>query len=144
MAASIALKPWISAEPFRSDSRQSILANSEYSEARLFMKRELSSSFRRDREIFCSERPLEMQPASVVGDSRKLFRLVRATCKKAFPMTETIFEADGSLICNPQRRFVRFDAHFSCPPASAPPTTIPQTSGGRLRQIYQLRRRSEC
>ena len=115
--------PWISAESLRLlDARRSIPVGGEHNEARLVMRRALNLSLRNDREIWWNERASEMERAAALGNSRKLFRLIRTTGRKALGVSEAICEVDGELIVNQQRRLVRWAEHFkgqfNCPPAS--------------------------
>ncbi|VDP91745.1 unnamed protein product [Echinostoma caproni] len=75
------------------------------------MRRELYVSLRRDHEIWWSQHASETERAAALG------------------MSETIYEADGSLIYNQQRRLERwmerFKAQFGWPPAPTSHTAIP-------------------
>ena len=115
--------PWISAESLHLlDTRRSIPAGSDHDESRRILRRELNVSLRRDREIWWSKRASEMEYAAAVGNSRKLFHLIRTTGAKHLGVSETICEVDGTPIYNQQRRLVRWAEHFAaqfcCPPAS--------------------------
>jgi hypothetical protein len=53
-----------------------------------------------------------MEEAAASGDSRKLFRLIRATAPKKSGVSETVCEVDGTVIHNMQRRLERWSEHF--------------------------------
>ncbi|VDP93606.1 unnamed protein product, partial [Echinostoma caproni] len=82
-----------------------------------------------DREIKWTTRKSEMERPVAMGNSRKLFHLIRVTSRKALDVSETICEADGLPIHNQQRRLERWAEHFkeqfSWPPASALHKAIP-------------------
>ena len=148
--------PWISAESLGLlDARRSIPAGSEHNETRLLTRRALKASLRRDREIWWSQRATEMEHAAASGNSRKLFQLIRATGRKTLGVSETICEADGSLIHNQQRRLARWAEHFKTqfcwPPAPTPHAATPAhvqwsvsidppTEAEILKEIQALRR----
>ncbi|VDP45369.1 unnamed protein product [Echinostoma caproni] len=71
----------------------------------------------------------EMERAAAMGNSRKLFHIIRVTGRKALGVSETVYEADGSPIHNQQRRLERwvehFEAQFRWLPVSASHTAIP-------------------
>ncbi|WP_432422671.1 endonuclease/exonuclease/phosphatase family protein [Streptococcus dysgalactiae] len=64
-------KPWIFADSLHLlDARRSIPTGSEHNETRLRVKRALTASLRKDREIWWTERAWEMKNASASGNTR--------------------------------------------------------------------------
>lgn len=76
-----------------------------------------------------SQLALEMEHAAAMGNSCRLFRLIRSAEKEALGASETICEVDGLSIRNLRRCLLRctkyFRAKFSMPSASVPPAAIP-------------------
>lgn len=94
------------------DALQSIPFGSEYNEAGLLMRRELSESFRNGHDIWWSHRGLYMDRSAEVESFDEVFDLIRATCGKALSVGDTLCEVDDSHMHNLQRRPVRWVEHF--------------------------------
>lgn len=105
---SCGLTSWFSVESLcLLDPTQSILAGSEYNEAQLVTRRELSARLRRDREIWVSFCASQINCVLAMENSHKLFHFIRDSGRKALNMSKTICEADGPPTWNQQRRLVR-------------------------------------
>ncbi|CAI2738387.1 unnamed protein product, partial [Dicrocoelium dendriticum] len=111
------------------DKRRLIPSDSRHVEERQYLGRELRRSLQMDREAWWCERAREMELASLCGNTRKLFHLLRVTEGVRSGISETICEEDGTLITNLQRRLERWAEHFGSqfcwPPAPS------ATSGAR-------------
>ena len=73
---------WVSSASLQLlDARRTIPAGSEHNAARKAIKRQITTSLRRDRETWWSQRATEMESAANSGNFRKLFQLIRVTGK---------------------------------------------------------------
>ncbi|CAH8657151.1 unnamed protein product [Dicrocoelium dendriticum] len=106
-------KHWISADSLSlMDKRRLIPSDSRHVEERQYLGRELRRSLQMDRKAWWCERAREMELASLCGNTRQLFHLLRVTEGVRSGISETICEEDGTLITNLQRRLERWAEHF--------------------------------
>lgn len=81
-------------------------------DARLATRIKLNERFHSGREIWLYHCALETEHTVTMASFRQLFHLIRTTGRKPLNMSEMVCEADGSLVCNQQRRFVCRADHF--------------------------------
>ncbi|CAH8590969.1 unnamed protein product [Dicrocoelium dendriticum] len=117
-------KHWISADSLSLMDRRPLLpSDSKHIEEHQYLGRELRRSLQMDGEAWWCELAREMELASLCGNTRKLFHLIRVTEGVRSGISETICEEDGTLITNLQRRLERWAEHFgsqfSWPPATS-------------------------
>jgi hypothetical protein len=149
-------KGWISsASAALLDARTKIPQDTIHDTKRKSLRRQLTKSLKNDREQWWIAKCKEMEKAAAIGDSRRLFRLIKDTGPRKPSVSELIKEADGSWINSQNRRLERWAEHykdqFSWPAASAAiPTpvsnitlsvdTTPPTEQEVLREIRLLKR----
>ncbi|CAI2737173.1 unnamed protein product [Dicrocoelium dendriticum] len=108
------------------DRRRLPPSDSRHIEERQSLGQELRSSLQMDREAWWFERAREMELASLCGNTRKLFHLIRVTEGVRSGISETICEEHGTLFTNLQRRLERWVEHFGsqfCWPPAPSATT---------------------
>jgi hypothetical protein len=116
-------KHWISQKSLELlEARRKIPSGSSYNKARRDIRKKLKRSLIADREAWLTEKANEMEVAFASGNIRKLFQIIRSTGPKGSSVSETIKEANGTLIHNKSRRLARWAGHFETqfcwPPAS--------------------------
>jgi hypothetical protein len=116
-------EPWISANSLKIlEDRRTIPTDVCYDHIRRNLRRQLSTSLKNDRETWWKKQAEDMENAWAIGDSRRLFRLIRSVSYPHTVVSETVCETNGDLITNLQRRMDRWSEHFSSqfnwPPAT--------------------------
>ncbi|CAH8490040.1 unnamed protein product [Schistosoma turkestanicum] len=86
------------------DARKLISAGSEHDEERSQLTRRLMKSLRNDREQWWAAKAGEVEKAAAIGNSRRLFRLIKETGIRNRSVSETISEKDGTIIYSQSRR----------------------------------------
>ena len=147
---------WISsASAALLDARTHIPPDATYDTLRKTLRRQLTKSLRNDREQWWIAKCQELEKAAAIGNSRRLFRLIKETGPRKPGMSDLIKEANGSWIHSQNRRIERWAEHFkgqfTWPAASAAiPTSVsnitlevntaPPSEQEVLREVRLLKR----
>jgi hypothetical protein len=104
------LKDWITHRTIDLAKRTEIARTNDQALYRQ-LRRQTSMSARSDRNAYWSELAGLMEQAAHVGDTRKLYRLIRSQCRST-NRTETIRDLSGTVITNFEERSSRWVEHF--------------------------------
>ena len=110
---------WISTRVIQLiEQRHPLPFEKSYNSARS-LKQQLTRELKIDRKPWWNEIARQMEIAAAAGNSDQLFKLICITGGRPNNVSETIYEPDGTLIVNRDRRLVRwmehFRAQFNCP-----------------------------
>ena len=116
-------KDWISAETIQlaDNAKQAKAANDPTFRE---LRRATGRSARNDRNAYWSEIATAMENAAAVGDSRKLYQLLKSTSKGTSVISEAIYDEHGTLITAVEARNDRWKQHFESL-LNHPPITLP-------------------
>jgi len=100
------------------------------------LRSESTRSARDDRNAYCRQIVTYMEQAASVGDSRKLYQLLKSSRQSGSSVSKSIRSREGEVITSLNSRMDRWCEHFSEPLHHQPPSSSPDQVSSIATQTY--------